>query len=470
MTAFPALDDAARAMSELRGRLSGQVCTDGDPDYPELATPWNLAVQARPFAVVEAADADDVVEAVRFARGAGLPVAVQATGHGISADLADVLLVNTRRLDECRVHPDGWARVGAGVRWQQVLEAAAPHGLAPLCGSSPDVSVVGYTTGGGLGPLARTYGAASDRVRAIELVTGDGSWHRTTPDLEPDLFWGLRGGKGALGVVTAIEFDLLPIPEVYGGALYFDGAHAGEVLHAWREWCADLPAEATTSVALLRLPPLPGVPEPLAGRPTLSLRFVWVGDPAVGEGVVAPMRAVAEPLMDAVQTIPYQAIGMVHADPVDPMPYHETCELLTGLPAAAVDALLAVAGPGAESPQVIVELRQLGGALAEESARPSALSHRDAAFSLLTIGVPMPEPGPVAEHAEAVRRAVEPWLHGGGLPNFGHGCGPDRMARTYDVGTLARLTALARRFDPDHVFRVGQVPHRSMPATSADLP
>ena len=110
---------------------------------------------------------------------------------------------HTAGLDECVVHPEGWARVGAGVKWLRVVEAAAPYGLAPLSGSITDVGIVGYTTGGGLGPMARTYGLASDRVRAIEVVTGDGELRRATPTEHPDLFFGLRGGKGALGIVTA---------------------------------------------------------------------------------------------------------------------------------------------------------------------------------------------------------------------------------------------------------------------------
>ncbi|MET0416066.1 MAG: FAD-binding oxidoreductase [Actinoplanes sp.] len=445
----------------LRRRLTGALATPGDPLYARLATGFNVAVTAAPAAVVEARDSQDVVEAVLFAADHGMAVAVQATGHGLADTMDGALLVHTGRLDECVVHPDGWARVGAGVRWQQVLDAAAPHGLAPLCGSAPGVGVVGYTTGGGLGPTARTYGWASDKVRAVEIVTGDGVLRRVTATDEPELFWGIRGGKGALGIVTALEFDLVPQPTVYAGALYFDGADAPAVLHRWREWCDGLPLAATTSVALLQLPPLPGVPEPLAGRFTVAVRFVWTGEAADGAAVLAPMRAAAAPLIDAVQTIPYAAIGMVHADPVDPMPVHEDTDLLQSLPAEAVDALLAVAGPAAGSPQVIVELRQLGGALAAEPAQPSALCHRDAAFSLITIGVLAPPiAAAVAEHAGRVRSALSAWTTGGALPNLGAGSGGQRLARSYDPATLDRLTALTERFDPANVLRAGQVPVR----------
>ena len=451
----------ALSLDTLRRRLTGTLADPHDDAYGRLTAPWNVAVRPTPVAAVEARSAQDVVETVRYAAAAGLPVAVQATGHGIAADLDGALLVSTSRLDECVVHPDGWARVGSGVRWQHVLDAAAPLGLAPLCGSSPHVGVVGYTSGGGLGPVARTYGLASDLVRTIEVVTGDGVLRRVTPTENADLFWGLRGGKGALGIVTAMEFDLVPLPRVHGGALYFDGADAAAVLHTWRRWCADLPEQATTSIALLQLPPMPGVPEPLAGRLTVAVRYVWTGDADTGAELLAPMRACATPLIDAVQTMPYAAIGMVHADPVDPMPAVETSDLLRELPGDAVDALLRVAGPGSGSPQTIVEIRQLGGAVARAPQVPDAVCHRDAAFTLNIIGVPA---GPAAEavvpHAAHVRAALEPWTTGGLLPNFSAGTGVDRIARSYDPATLARLVDVAHRYDPDNVLRAGQVPVR----------
>lgn len=448
-------------LDSLAQRLSGTLAMPGDEAYTRLATPWNVAVQTHPVAVVEARNVRDIAEAVRYAASAGHAVAVQATGHGVSTTMEDTLLVHTGRLDECVVHPDGWARVGAGVRWQQVIEAAAPHGLAPLCGSSPNVGVVGYTTGGGLGPMARTFGFASDHVRAIEVVTGDGGLRRATPDQEPELFWGIRGGKGALGIVTALEFDLVPVPEVYGGALYFDGSDAESVIHTWATWCESLPEQATTSVALLNLPPMPGVPEPLAGRLTVAVRFVWTGAPVEGETLLATMRAAAPPIIDAVSVMPYAAIGAVHSDPVDPMPVHEAADLLWALPVEAVDALLAVAGPSVLSPQVIVELRQLGGAIARAPRHASAVCHRGAGFALNVIGVLAPEVAQIVPvHAEEVRAALAPWATGGVLPNFGASLQPERVLRAYDEKTLARLVAAAGAYDPQHLFRVGHVPSR----------
>jgi FAD/FMN-containing dehydrogenase len=231
----------------------------------------------------------------------------------------------------------------------------------PVTGSSSDVGVVGYLTGGGVGPMARTYGLSADRVRAFEVVTGDGTLRRATPTEHPELFWALRGGKGAVGIVTAVEVDLVRRTDFYGGALYFDGSDAPWLLKAWRRWTADLPEAGTTSVVLLQLPDMPMVPPPLAGRLTVAVRCAWTGEPAEGEAWLHAVREMAPLLLDDVGRRPVTALDSVHADPVDPMPVVERSFLLDDLTDDGLDALLAVAGPGAGSPQVMVEVRQLGG-------------------------------------------------------------------------------------------------------------
>lgn len=438
--------------------LATTVCFPDDEGYAGLCAPWNVAVPTTPLAVVGVTSAEEVARVVAFANAERIPVAVQASGHGAFVPVEDAILITTRALDEVTIHAEErWARVGAGVRWQAVLDAAAPFGLAALAGSSPSVSVVGYTTGGGHGPLARTLGLASDRVRAFDVVTGDGVLRRATATEEPDLFWGLRGGKGALGIVTAIEFDLLPIPTIYGGGLWFDGADAGAVLRAWASWCPGLPAEATTSVALMQIPDMPGVPPPIAGRMTVCVRFAWTGDVAGGEAALAPIRAVAAPLIDGVAVMPYVALGMIHMDPVDPLPALEGHALLSSFPVEAAEALVAAAGPGSGSPQVVTEIRQLGGAVAAEPAVRSAFARRDAAYSLFTVGIGVP---PVVEaveaHAEAVRAALGPWTGKGGLPNFSLGVDQVRFMRVFPGDVHVRLGGIARTYDPNGILVAGR--------------
>ena len=226
----PLVPTTSSAFDALSARVAGSVALPGDAAYT-AAQPWDRAVDSRPAAVVFAESADDVVATVRFARARGLRVGVRSTGHGAVPIGDDVVLIHTQRMTDCTIDvAGGWARVGAGVQWQQVLDAACPAGLAPLCGSAPAVGVVGYLTGGGIGPFARTYGISSDSVRAFEIVTGDGQLRRATPVENADLFWGVRGGKATLGIVTAVEFDLPRLARFYGGAMWFAGADAAAVL------------------------------------------------------------------------------------------------------------------------------------------------------------------------------------------------------------------------------------------------
>lgn len=451
-------DDLADPVAAIRDHVAAPVAMPGEAGY-ERCMPWNVAADVRPAAVVLATSVHDIAATVRFAADRGLQVIPQATGHGATAVDGSTILISTAAMTSCSVDAfNRTARVGAGVRWQQVLDAACPYGLAPVMGSAPGVGVVGFLTGGGVGPLVRTVGAGSDHVRAFELVTGTGQVLRVTPEEHADLFWGLRGGKATLGIVSAVEFDLLPIPEFYGGAVYFDGADAPAVLREWARWCGGLPETVNTSIALQQLPPLPGVPEPLAGRLTVAVRYTAVGDFAEAERILAPIRAVAPAVMDTVGVLPYAAIGAVHADPVDPMPVYEDHTLLHSFDPAAVEALLGVAGPGSESVQAIVEVRHLGGALAREPRHRGALCHRDAAFALTTIGALMP---PIAEivpvHAAAVIGALGRWSTGGQLPNFGRATDPGRAARVYTEDARHWLAALGERYDPAGVFRTGQV-------------
>ena len=444
------LHAAYAAVAAETGADPARLHLPGTEAYAAASVPWNVAVQRHPAAVVAAASAADVQAAVLLAGRLGLQVSVQATGHGAVGDLAGTVLVSTRELRGVVVDATArTARVAAGTTWTEVLDAAAPHGLTGLVGSAPHVGVVGYVTGGGVGPLARTFGLASDRVRSFDLVTGDGRAVRASATEHPELFWGLRGGKGLLGVVTAVELELVELAELYAGAVYFDGADAAAVLHRWAAWSVGLPRQATTSVALLRLPPLPSVPPPLAGRLTVAVRFAWTGDPDEGARLLAELRGVAAPIVDTVAVTAAAAIGAVHADPVDPMPVHETHALLRDLTPAAVDALLAVAGPDAASAQVAVEVRQLGGALAEAPLGGSAYDARSAAYSLMLIGLGAPPVvDAVVADGRAVLDAMEPWATGTGLPNFAPAAGRSWLERTYAAPTLARLARVSREHDP----------------------
>jgi FAD/FMN-containing dehydrogenase len=430
----------------------GTTYDGGSPAGIEEAAGFNTAVTHRPDVVVAATSAEDVATAVRGAAAEGRRVAVQATGHGAAAPVEGGVLVSTRHLQEVRVDPVARvARVGAGVRWRAVIDAAVPHGLAPLSGSSSGVGVVGYTLGGGMGHLARRHGFAADHVRAVELVTASGRVARVTAASDPELFWALRGGQGRFGIVTALEFGLVPVPRFFGGAMVFTGPAVSEVLHAFAAWAPTLPEEVTTSVALLRLPPLDSVPPPLRGVVSLALRFGSTGSAEEGEALLAPVRAVAMPVLDSVGPMSYAAVDSIHMDPTEPLPAVSRGGLLHALPTEAVEALLAVAGPDVDVPLAMAELRLMGGALARPAAVPNAVAGREGAFSLNVVA---PAPPPLLETAHAVTAgvvsALAPWSPGTSLANFGgHGSDP---ATTWRPDVLARLQRVKDDVDPGDLF------------------
>lgn len=222
-----------------------------------------------------------------------------------------------------------------------------------------------------------------------------------------------------------------------------------------------LPNVATTSVAFMQLPPMPGVPEPLAGKFTIAARYVYTGNPDDGAHWLAPLRAAGTLLLDAVGPMPSSMIGLVHADPDDALPAAEGSTLLTSFDIAAAEALLAVAGPDSASPQLMVEIRQLSGALAQDPEIPSALCHREAAFGLHTVGAGAPqELLVVVAHSLRLVESMSVWGYGGTLSNFSADTGKSGFSANYTGPVLEKLTLLAQEFDPEHLFRLGQVPTR----------
>lgn len=434
--------------------VTGSVYDGGEPAAITEAAGFNTAVQHRPAVVVAARDALDVAAAVRHANDEGLPVAVQATGHGAVAPSVGGVLVSTKGMQGVTVDPvRRRARVEAGVRWRAVIDAAVPHGLAPLSGSSSGVGVVGYTLGGGMGHLARRRGFAADHVRSVELVTADGAIRTVTAETDPELFWAVRGGQSRFGIATALELDLFPVPEFFGGAMIFTGPAIAEVLHAWATWSLTMPEEVTTSVALLRLPPIDEVPPPLRGVVSLAVRFGFTGSAERGTALLAPLRRVATPVLDSVGPMSFAAVDGIHMDPPEPLPAVARGGLLGSMDAGLIDTLLTVAGPGVDVPLAAVELRLMGGALARPAAVPNAVAGRDGAYALHVVA---PAPPPLLEVAPVVTAqvigALRPWATRSSLVNFaGHGSDQD-PGSAWAPDALERLRRVKATVDPRDVF------------------
>ncbi|AKH83321.1 FAD-linked oxidase [Streptomyces sp. CNQ-509] len=430
------------SFAELRSAVRGRVLLPGDDGFEVATRPWNLAVpQPAAAGVVEAADADDVAALVRFARRAGVAVATQPAGHGASGAVEGAVLLRTGLLDEVRVDPAARiARVGAGVKWGRVQEEASRHGLTGLPGSSPVVSVTGYSLGGGVSWFSRAHGWAADSVTAFEVVDAEGVPARVTAESDPELFWALRGGGGDYALVTATEFRLHPAPALYGGQMLWPGAQAREVLDVFRSVTAAAPDELTVWAGLLNLP---------GADPMVAVHTTYLGEGAgdAGPELLRPFDAIAGRIDDNRAVLPVHELGTITAEPTDPSPGLGRAEMLTAVDDTVIDALLAEP----IAPLLGVQLRHVGGALGRPSDSPHGALPEP--YLLYLFGVPFsPEAAAgIPVRRSALVKALDPYVAGRKPYTF---LGPDESpADVFGPESLARLRAVKRARDPQGVFR-----------------
>lgn len=437
----------------LRAALGDRILFPGDEGFDAARTPWNVAIDQRPFAVVRPESAEEVVAVVRAATGAGLRIAPQSTGHAAGAlgdaDLSRTVLVSLAGLRGVVVDAAAQtARVLGGSHWNDVLAVAAPHRLTALHGSAGDVSVVGYSLSGGLSFFVRSRGLGVNTVRAVQIVTADGALVRASADENPDLFWAVRGGAGAFGIVVSIEIDLLPIADIYAGMLLWDAERASEVAHAWAEWTTSAPETATTTLRVMSFPPLPELPPFLSGRSVVVIDGAIEETDAAASALLEGLRAL-QPEMDTFGRIPSPALVAVHMDPPEPTPALTEHAVLDELPPEAVDAFVA----SSRIPGLFVqEIRHIGGAAQRRPAHGGAIASLAGEYLIHSIAiVPVPEMAPGAMAAtRAGVAALAPWHADALALTFIDGAGVD-PARAYG-DAWERLRELKAAYDPANVF------------------
>ncbi len=439
----------------LQSRLKGSALIPGDAGYDQASQPWNTAYRQRPAVIVMAQNARDVVEAIRYAKLNDLGVAIQATGHGMALAADNAVLINTSPMQDIRIDAvTQTAWVEAGVKWGIVLEKAQEVGLAPLLGSSPDVGVVGYTLGGGMGWLARKYGLSADSVNFFEMVTADGHLLHVSEEENSDLFWALCGGGGSFGVVTGLEIKLYPVTTVYAGNLLYPIQNAKEVFVHYREWIKNAPDELTSSIAVLNLPPFPEVPEFLRGKSFAVVRGCYTGDVEDGEKLLKYWRDWQAPAIDDFKAIPFSMAAIISQDPLDPSPDQSSAAWIRELTDETFDIMTSYGGP--TSPFVVIEIRHAGGVIARVPAGKNAYGNRDAnhIFQMIAI-TPTPEAVTNAQnHIRQVKQALQPNLTGGTYINFLVGDEKwEETKRAFATETYQRLREIKAKYDPKNRFR-----------------
>lgn len=398
---------------------------------------------------------------MRMARAEDLPLSVYGGGHGVtgSAVVDAGICVDLRGMKGITVDaPARVVRVEGGVVWGELDAATQAHGLAVTGGRASTTGVGGLALGSGSGWLERALGFTCDNLLAAEVVTADGREVRASEEEHPDLFWGLRGGGGNFGVVTAFHLRLHPVgPIVLGGMLLFPADRARDVVRSYREFMATAPDEVGSGLAFITAPPEDFVPEPVRGHPVVAIICCYAGPVDEGEEVLRPLRRLG-PGVDLLQPMPYVEVQrLVEAGLPRGMNHYWTADFLDELPDEAVDELVEHATKPV-SPMSQVLLIPGGGAIARVDEDAMAFGERRAPWNIHYLSV-WPDASDTDTNVAYTRRiagAMKPWTTGRAYLNFIGDEGSGRVQAAFGPEKYARLAELKRTWDPDNLFRHNQ--------------
>jgi FAD/FMN-containing dehydrogenase len=453
------LDEAA--LKELEGAFRGQLVRPGDPTYDEHRHIWNGSIDRFPALIARCAGGADVIQAVKFARRTGLPVAVRGGGHSFPGHSTcdGGLVIDLGMMKGIRVDPEGrTARAQAGVLLGELDREAQAFGLAVPAGIVTTTGLAGLTLGGGIGWLMRKYGLTIDQLLAVDLITADGQFVKASEKEHPDLFWGIRGAGGNFGIVTEFEFRLNPLgPIVLAGPIIWPMEESPNVLRFYRDWITDVPEELTTIVVHRYAPPLPVIPPELHGVPIVAVTCCYAGPVEEGEKVVRPMKEFGSPLLDLCVPKPF----LTHQAMFDPsFPrgwwYYFRAADLAELTDEVID-IVAENAMKMESRLTAFPIFQLGGAISKIGENDSAFNGRGAGHTININATTATSEG--FDHEREWSRnfwsALEPY-HTSVYVNFLMEEGEERVRQAYGAERYERLKSLKRAFDPDNFFRINQ--------------
>ena len=451
-------------IEQLSPQFTGDLLRQGDSGYDDARQVWNGMYDRHPALIARCETVDDVVAAVNFARDNELLLAVRGGGHSAVGYgvCDDGVVIDLAEMNQVEVDPETRiVRAGGGTTWGQFDTATQEHGLAVTGGRFSTTGIAGLTLGSGSGWLERKLGLTSDSLIGAEVVTADGSVVYASREENPELFWGLRGGGGNFGVVTRFDFKAHQVgPIIYGGMLACAPDKGGEILAFMREYFADAPEDLGGGLAFVSAPPEPFVPPEMHFKPMTGVLLCWTGSQEEGEKVIAPIREVAQPLMDMVGPMPYAALqSMLDGGGPKGIRGYMKAEFMPELTDEAIAELVAHGGDR-PSPTTQLLLEPMGGAISKVSDDDSALGRRDVPWCYHALAMWMdPEPSVEDEHrawAGRLSEAMGPHTTTGVYLNYTSDEGDQRVRETYGPDKYARLVALKDQYDPSNLFRLNQ--------------
>lgn len=451
--------DYKEATLMLASKVRGELILPGDSAYEVGRKVWNGSFDDYPAAIVRCVDAEDVRTAVNVAREYAMTLSVRSGGHSAAGHGTNTggLVIDLSPMKAITVDPlHRTARLEPGLTWGEVAKELQPLGLAITAGDVASVGVGGLLLGGGIGWMVRAYGLTIDRLQAVELVTADGQLVRASADENPELFWGLRGGGGNFGVVTAFEVNLHPGGIILGGAVFYGAAEAERILREYTRLAAAAPDELSTEVLFMLAPPAPFIPPDKQGTPVIGIIVCYTGELNEGERVVAPLRQLATPVADLIAPMPYSAIFEFTAvGEIPGFQHHSRSQFFETFSDEMIRAFVE-ASQSVVSPETLISLRVLGGAMSRVGADATAFAHRDKqGMVLVTHFAPLSaDAASLDARTQQVFRALLPYADSayvGFLANEG-----ERIREVYPPETYARLVALKNQYDPTNLFRRNQ--------------
>lgn len=442
--------------------LHGRLIWPDDAGYDEARRVFNAMVDRRPSLIVRCADHDDVVKGLAYALETGSEVTVYGGGHAVTGSaVADgAVCLDLRGMKGIEIDPVARvARVEAGCTWGELDAATQQHGLAVTGGRVSTTGVFGLALGSGSGWLERSLGYTCDNLLAAEVVSAAGEVVTASAELNPELFWGIRGGGGNFGVVTRMTLQLHPVgPLVLGGVLLYPATQALEVLRSWSTFMGSAPDEVGGGFAFITAPSADFVPPALRGQPAVGIVVCYHGDVEQGRDVTAPLLAFGPPAVTMVQPMPYVALQQM-SDGANPhgMRNYWSADFYGELPDEALETLCAAAAQSVSPLTQIIGVRS-GGAIARTPEDATAFGNRAVRYNVhyLSMWADPGEDSRNMDYTRTVVAAMKPWSTGGVYLNFIGDEGQARVRSAFTTAKWERLQALKRIWDPGNVFRHNQ--------------
>jgi FAD/FMN-containing dehydrogenase len=447
-------------LNELRGAFRGELVQPGDARYDTARRVFNGMIDRHPALIASCTGVADVVAAVQFARDNALLVAVRGGGHNVAGNAVcdDGLVIDLSSMKGIRVDPTNrWVEAQAGVTLGELDRETQLFGLATPSGMISTTGIAGLTLGGGVGWLMRQYGLTCDNLLSVDLVTADGHVLTASATENADLFWGVRGGGGNFGIVTAFRYRLYPVTTVLGGLVFYPIAQAKDLLRTYRQLCATASEDLTTIASFVTLPADPSLPEELHHQIVLLVGVCHTGPADMAERDVAPLRTLAPPLLDGIGPMSYLALQtMYDASFPAGLQHYWRSAYLDDLDDIAIDALVDYAA-AVTSPLTGIDVHLMGGAVTRVPADATAFGHREVPWLVNAYAI-WTDPREVDRHME--------WLRGlsaklrsrsrGIYVNFLADEGEAGVRAAYDAVAYERLVALKNEYDPTNLFRMNQ--------------